>query len=98
MTALDLRRDRMAKGDADTLVQQFEGRRPPSLDLFLGYLGLTEEEFNAIVKKTVVAPHEPDFEAIPTSPKTWDFDLWYREDRRASSPASAQSDEAAPAK
>jgi len=26
----------------------------------------------------VIPPHEPDFAAIPTGPKTWDFEQWYR--------------------
>ncbi len=79
MTALDLRNGRIEKADADALVREFENRRPPSLDIFLEYLGITEDEFNSIVLNTVVAPHRPDFEAIAPGDRTWDFDLWYRE-------------------
>ena len=60
------------------LVGEYEGRKPPSLQIFLEYLGLSEEEFNAIVAKTVVPPFKPDFNA-PYAPKTHDFDKWYRE-------------------
>lgn len=79
MTALEVRRGETTREEADRLIEAHEGRRPPSLDLFLEYLGLTEAEFNEIVRKTIVAPHEPDFEAIPPANRTRDFDQWYRE-------------------
>ncbi len=79
MTALDLRHGRIDKSSADKMVLEFEGRRPPSLDIFLGYLGISEDEFNEIVLKTVVPPFTPDFSSIEKSPKTHDFDSWYRE-------------------
>lgn len=79
MTALDIRHGRIDKATADKLVADYEGRRPPSLEIFLEYLGLTEDEFNQIVLKTVVPPFKPDFDAIEDAPKTWDFDQWYRE-------------------
>lgn len=79
MMALDIRNGRITKEEANKLVEQYEGKKPPSLEIFLEYLELTEEKFNNIVLKTVVAPHKPDFSSIKTGPKTWDFDLWYRE-------------------
>jgi len=79
MTALDIRHNRIDKELADKLVAEFEGKRPPSLDLFLEYLDLTEDEFNQIVLKTVVPPFKPDFDNMGSAPKTWDFDQWYRE-------------------
>ena len=78
MTALDLRNGRITMEKARALIDEYEGKKPPSLELFLDYVGLTEEEFNAIVAKTVVPPYKPDFNA-PYAPKTWDFDNWYRE-------------------
>jgi hypothetical protein len=79
MTALDVRNSRIAKDSAEELIAECEGHRPPSLDLFLEYVGLTEAEFNQIVLKTVVPPFEPDFESIQPGQKTPDFDAWYRE-------------------
>ena len=79
MTALDLRNGRIEKAEAERLVREFENKRPPSLDIFLEYLDITEEEFNNIVLNTVVPPHQPDFDAITPGRKTWDFDMWYRE-------------------
>lgn len=79
MTALDIRHGRMDRAEADRLVQEHEGRRPASLDLFLGYLGISEDEFHRIVAKTVVAPHRPDPAAIPRAAPTHDFAAWHRE-------------------
>jgi hypothetical protein len=79
MTALDIRNGRMTKDEADQLVETWEGKKPASLQIFLEYLDLTEEEFNAIVAKLVVPPFEPDFKAIEQGEKTPDFDTWYRE-------------------
>ncbi|SFC24585.1 N-acetyl sugar amidotransferase [Pseudoalteromonas denitrificans] len=81
MTALDIRNGRMTKAEADELVEQYEGKRPPSLELFLEYLDLTEDEFNQIVFKTVVPPFVPDFDNIEDAPKTKDFDTWFRESK-----------------
>ena len=38
--------------------------------------------YNAIVLKTVVAPHRPDLASIATGPKTWDYDRWYRGEKK----------------
>lgn len=80
MIALDIRNGRITKEEADKLVEKYEGKKPPSLKIFLEYLELTEDEFNKIVQNTVVAPHQPDFDAIEEGAKTWDYDMCYRED------------------
>lgn len=79
MTALDVRYGRMTINEAKGYIEEHEGRRPPSLDYFLEYLNITEAEFNAIVQKTVVAPHEPDFQTIKFAPRVHDLDKLYRE-------------------
>ena len=79
MVALDLRNGRITPERGQELVVQFEGKKPPSLELFLDYLGLNEGEFNEIVSKTVIPPFKPDFGKNEYSAKTWDFADWYRE-------------------
>ena len=79
MTAIDIRNNRLKKTEADLLVAEWEGRKPPSLELFLEYLDMTESEFNEIVGKLVVSPHQPDFQTIKWGNRTPDFDLWYKE-------------------
>lgn len=78
MTALDLRNGRISPEKARELIDNYEGRKPPSLAVFLEYLDLSEAEFNTIVAKTVVPPFQPNYDA-EYSAKTWDFDRWYRE-------------------
>ncbi len=78
MTALDLRNGRITMEKARELIDKYEGRKPPSLQLFLEYIGVTEDEFNTIVAKTVVPPNQPNYNA-EVAPKTWDYDKWYRE-------------------
>lgn len=79
MVALDLRNGRISHEKAEQLVSTFEGKKPPSLEIFLDYLGLTQDEFNEIVNQTVVPPNKPDFQSNEWAPKTWDFEHWYRE-------------------
>jgi len=79
MTALDIRNGRLTKDEADILISDWEGKKPPSLEIFLEYLEMSEDEFNEIVSKLVVPPFQPDFQAIQEGSKTPDFDKWYRE-------------------
>ncbi len=79
MTALDIRNGRLSKSEAEKLVADWEGKKPHSLEIFLEYLGMQEDEFNDIVKKLVVPPNKPSIPNETLSNKTSDFDLWYRE-------------------
>lgn len=82
MTALDIRNGRLEKAEADRLVAEWEGRKPPSLELFLEYLDMSESEFNEIVGKLAVPPYQPDFQVIKWGKRTPDFDRWYREKKQ----------------
>ena len=82
MTALDVRNGTMSPDEARQLISENEGRKPASLEVFLEYLGLSEDQFNQIVSATVVSPHEPDLVHIKRAPKTHDFGRWHREDNR----------------
>lgn len=79
MTALDIRNGRIEKAEADRLIAEWEGKKPPSLELFLEYLDMSDSEFNDIVGKLVVPPNQPDFSTIRWAKRTPDFDRWYRE-------------------
>lgn len=79
MAALDVRNGRMTPSDAYALVAAHDGRKPPSLPIFLEYVGLTEEEFNSIVAMNVVSPHEPDFGSIAFAEPMPDMDAWIRD-------------------
>jgi N-acetyl sugar amidotransferase len=82
MTALDIRKGSMTKSEADQLIAEWEGKKPPSLELFLEYLEMSEGEFNELVSKLVVPPFQPDFQTIKWGGRTSDFDKWYREPKK----------------
>ena len=42
------------------MIKEFEGRRPPSLDIFLEYVGIDEEQFYTIAIGHQVSPWEFD--------------------------------------
>jgi hypothetical protein len=49
LTSIDIRNNRLTREDALKIVEENEGFRPATLNIFLDYVGLTEEEFNNIV-------------------------------------------------
>jgi len=79
--AFDIRNGRLTLEDAQKYYAM-EGRKPPSLKLLLEYLGISEAEFNDIVKRTEVSPYRHDYSRTDVSEKTWDFDQWYRENNQ----------------
>jgi N-acetyl sugar amidotransferase len=77
MCALDIRNGRMTTEEAKKLAAS-EGMKPRSLELFLEYIGITEDEFNEYIRATVVSPHVPDF-GRSKGDAPHDFKEWYRE-------------------
>jgi hypothetical protein len=57
----------------------YDGRKPQSLDIFLEYMGLTEDKFNEIISDFIVPPFEPEIGNIPLAKKLHDMDEFYRE-------------------
>jgi len=82
INALNVRNNRKKPSEAKILNEKYDGKKPPSLDIFLEYVGLTEEEFNQFVDKTVIPPNEPNYKLNEVAKKTWDFDEWYRENNK----------------
>lgn len=81
MTALDIRNGRMDKTEAEALIDEWEGKKPPSLNIFLEYLNMDEAAFNKMIEPMAVPPHKPDFGKNEWSEKTPDHDTWYREQK-----------------
>src|SRR5262245_28913874 len=79
LASLDIRNGRLGREQALKLIPEYEGRRPPSLDLFLEYVGLTEEEFLQIATSHTVSPHQHDPAAIRPGERVHDFESWSRE-------------------
>lgn len=57
LSSIDIRNNRLSRNEALTLIAQHEGKRPPSLDLFLSFVGLTEQEFLDVALSHGVSPY-----------------------------------------
>ena len=57
LASIDIRNGRKSREEGARLVAEYDGKRPAALDLFLDYLGLSEERFLALIEPHVVAPH-----------------------------------------
>lgn len=82
INSFNVRNNRMTPDEAKKINDKYDGRKPPSLEIFLEYVGLTEKEFNEVVDRTVIPPHQPNYQSNEIAEKTWDFEQWYREDNR----------------
>ena len=76
LTSIDIRNNRLNRKDALNLISEFEGKRPPSLDIFLKYVGLSEDQFNEILMEHMVYPNEHDFKNTKKGKKTHDYNEW----------------------
>ncbi len=78
LVAIDIRNGRLTRNEGQHLIEEYEGRRPPSLDIFLDFIGLSEEEFMEVAISHQVSPYAHDPEATQPGAKTHDFDQWSR--------------------
>lgn len=76
LVAIDIRHGRMTKEEGQHLIDEYEGKRPPSLDLFLEFVGLSEEEFIKIAMSHQVSPYQHDPAKTQLGARTHDFDQW----------------------
>ena len=79
LVALDIRHGRLSKQDGEKLIAEYEGKRPPSLDLFLDFVGLTESEFIAIAMAHQISPYVHDPKSTLPGERMADFDRWSRD-------------------
>ena len=79
LVALDVRNGRMTKEEGEQLIAEYEGRRPPSLDLFLEFVGLTEQEFLEIAMSHQVSPYVHDPATTPRGRSHRGLSRWSRD-------------------
>ncbi len=82
INALNVRNNRATPDEAKKINEKYDGRKPQSLNIFLEYVGLSEEEFNEFIDRTIIPPNKPNYQTNKIASKTWDFDQWYREDNK----------------
>ncbi len=76
LSSLDLRNKRITKLDAKKMIKNYEGKRPPSLDIFLNLVGISEDDFMTIALTHQVSPYSNKFKKVQNGKKTKDFDYW----------------------
>lgn len=80
INAFHVRNGRISSDEAKQYNRNYDGRKPPSLQLFLDYIGLTEQEFKELTSSMAIPPYEHDFDGTPEAATTWDFPNWFREE------------------
>lgn len=76
INAFKVRQGRLSSEEAEQMNGALDGKKPRSLELFLSYVGLTEDEFNEIATQTSIPPYVHDFSSAGNAEKLWDHDSW----------------------
>ncbi|WP_028314131.1 N-acetyl sugar amidotransferase [Desulfatibacillum aliphaticivorans] len=92
LCSIDIRNHRLKREKAMEIVKEYEGKRPPSLDLFLEHIGLTEEEFLDVAMSHMVSPFEFDPAETPEGRKSHDYEVWSRDGAMPRDEAQGQLD------
>ena len=78
LVSIEARKGKITDEEAKNYLKE-EGKRPPSLDIFLDIMGMTEDEFNKIPKSMAVPPYKHNFGSNEVAKKPKDFEDWYSE-------------------
>jgi hypothetical protein len=79
LASIDIRNGRLTRRQGLEMIKEYEGKRPPSLDLFLRFVGLTEEQFMEIALSHTVSPYQHDLSRVIPGRKTHDYCEWFKE-------------------
>jgi N-acetyl sugar amidotransferase len=73
---IDIRNERLSREEAEQLQAEYDGKRPASLDEFLKYVKIDEEEFLDIAMQHQVVPWKFDPSRVERGEKLPDQDEW----------------------
>lgn len=76
LASIDIRNGRLTRDKAIKMVEEWEGKRPASLDVFLKWLDMSEDEFYTIALRHTVSPWKHDPKTSPRGKELWDQKLW----------------------
>ncbi len=79
LSSIDIRNNRLERKDALEVIKRYEGKEPPSLELFLDFVGLTKSEFYKIALNHTVSPWQFDTSRIELGEKLPDFEKWSKD-------------------
>jgi len=77
---IDIRNSRLSRDEGIALEKKYDGKRPPSLDIFLDYLHMSEDEFLEAAMSHQVHPHQFQPNLIEDGEAMSDMDKWDRTD------------------
>lgn len=75
LTSIDVRQSRLDREEAESLVAEFENRKPYSVKLFLELLGITEQELEEIIQLNQIDPWNGNI-PLQLGSKPKDYDVW----------------------
>ncbi len=78
LVSIDIRNHRLTRNEALELIKKYEGKRPPSLDIFLKFIGIDEEAFMKIAVNHTVSPWKYERALNSFGPEVKDFMKWCR--------------------
>jgi N-acetyl sugar amidotransferase len=78
LASIDIRNGRLSRDEGVRMAGEYDGKRPASLDLFLHYLGLDEQQFLDIALSHVVSPWKPEPGQIEHGAPLPDMPRWDR--------------------
>jgi len=75
---IDIRNNRLDREAGLRMAEEHDGKRPASLDIFLEFLQITEEEFLELAMKHQVSPHVHRMEFVQNGEPLPDMNQWDR--------------------
>lgn len=78
LATIDIRHNRLTREEGMKMINDFEGKKPASLEIFLEMVGLTEAEFFEIAQSHTVSPWRLNIFEQEAGEKLQDFDKWTR--------------------
>ncbi|MCX6011940.1 MAG: N-acetyl sugar amidotransferase [Chloroflexi bacterium] len=90
LSSIDIRNERLTREEGMDMISKYEGKKPPSLEIFLEMVGLTESEFFKIAQSHTVSPWQLNISEQKPGEKLHDFDQWTREGKMKREDAEQQ--------
>lgn len=90
LASIDIRHDRLDRNQGLDMINQYEGKKPASLEIFLEMVGLTETEFFEIAQSHSVSPWRLNVFEQEAGVKLPDFEQWTREGKMKREEAEIQ--------
>jgi N-acetyl sugar amidotransferase len=90
LASIDVRNERLTREEGLDMISKYEGKKPPSLEIFLEMVGLTEEEFFKISESHAVSPWKLNIFEQESGEKLPDFNQWTRDGKMKREDAEEQ--------